>query len=306
MRWTCFVCTLSFEAADFCPDSEHLTDDDAAHMCTTRGHWRRCKACAEQPLDGETVLFECKGICGQRRSHVHFAEGASVCNACKLHESKQVYVCSKCKRVKRHEEIDTRTAGAEAYVCYACAPERNLFQCTVCNVDRPATEFKYSSKDLQTRYMRRCHRCHTCTVCGTYYQNASQMQWNSSLCCGCYKKQQKLKCMVCGNKFAHEAFPASQLKHKGDKTQNEHLRCTACHTCKKCGEQKQPLAFPGISATCTQCAGEVTCKVCKEEKGRDAFPWSQVRHKGDSDRTQHLRCTACHTCKTCKVEKATC
>ena len=128
LRATCFLCGLCFDAEDFAAPCDEKTTSSALHLCVTRGHWRRCNACKTQPPTGEDVVLQCTGLCGQRRSRVHSAEGASVCNAYKLHESKQMHVCTTCNRIKRHDEIDTRTAGAEAYVCYACAPERNLFQ----------------------------------------------------------------------------------------------------------------------------------------------------------------------------------
>ena len=76
----------------------------------------------------------------------------------------------------------------------------NLFRCTVCELDRAATEFKYSVNQLQRQEIRRCNSCHTCKACGTFYANAVKMQWNSRLCCVCYKKQKQMTCTVCNEK----------------------------------------------------------------------------------------------------------
>ena len=130
--------------------------------------------------------------------------------------------CSICNRSKeKHEDIDTRTEKRAAYVCYACAPERNLLKCTVCTLDRPPSEFKYTIKKLQRRHIRRCRSCHTCTACGTFYDDAKRMSWNSSLCCTCHKDQQQVKCT---------ALPWSPLKHKGGEAQKKHWRSTPYHT----------------------------------------------------------------------------
>ena len=121
MRWTCFLCGLSFDAEDYSAGIDDITNDDVLNLCITQGHWRRCNACKKQPPNGENVVVQCRGLCGQRRSRMHFAEGASICNACKLHESKQMHVCSTCNRIKRHDEMDTHSRSRSLCLLRLCS-----------------------------------------------------------------------------------------------------------------------------------------------------------------------------------------
>ena len=82
MRWKCFACGLSFDAENYSDSAAEITNDDAQNLCITQGHWRRCNACRTAPPSEEDVVLQCRGLCEQRRSRVHFTEGASVCNAC--------------------------------------------------------------------------------------------------------------------------------------------------------------------------------------------------------------------------------
>ena len=146
MRWKCFACGLSFDEENYSLVPVEKTNVDARDLCITRGHWRQCNACQSAPPTEDNIVVQCVGLCGQKRPRVHFAEGASVCNACILYASKELHTCSRCNRIKRHDEIDT-----QAHVCYACAPELNPLQCTVCGLDRPAADFKGNSNEVRKR-----------------------------------------------------------------------------------------------------------------------------------------------------------
>ena len=99
------------------------------------------------------------------------------------------------------------------------------------------------------------------------------------------------------------AFASSQLKHKKDTDQNEHLRCTTCHTCKNCNTQKHINAFEGKAKICIECRMKLQCATCAKLMHRHAFPSSQLKHKGDTAQNMHLHCLTCHTCKKCNTKK---
>ena len=98
-------------------------------------------------------------------------------------------------------------------------------------------------------------------------------------------------------------FSTESDEAQEDPTRNCHMRCRACHTCRKCATEKHILQFEGSSPTCTMCAQMLTCTVCKKRVVREAFPGSQLKHKGNTERTRNLRCAACHTCKKCTTIK---
>ena len=84
----------------------------------------------------------------------------------------------------------------------------------------------------------------------------------------------KHKCRTCEENLPVKDFPDSQLRHKGDPSQNSFLRCTKCHTCTKCNEQKDIHAFDGPSSACRKCERHLarwTCDARQQELEKEAF-----------------------------------
>ena len=189
--------------------------------------------------------------------------------------------------------------------------KKQQFKCTVCNerktsIGFPLSQLRNKKETAQNEHLR-CTACHTCKRCGQEKQ-ARAFEKVSNTCTECDTQgKEKLQCTVCRKHIARDAFPWQEMKNKEDPAQDTHLRCKACHTCKKCGTEKHILAFESVSKTCTQCdtkePQKLKCTVCECIRTRDAFPWSQVRHKGDTGRNKTLRCTECYTCRKCGTEK---
>ena len=167
-------------------------------------------------------------------------------------------------------------------MCHHCAPDLQLVKCTVCSRERPAAEFRGSVAALLQQSHRRCNDCRRCSACSTFYENARSMISDSRLCTRCNTKHH---CKICGKIYPSKDFPDSQLHHKGDPDRNIFLRCTKCHTCTECTEEKDIHAFDGDSSTCTTCR-KLQCQICNKSRSYSEFPCSQLDNKNKPG--QHL------------------
>ena len=94
---------------------------------------------------------------------------------------------------------------------------------------------------------------------------------DSRLCTKCNTKH---NCNICGKIYPSKDFPDSQLHNKGDPDRNIFLRCTKCHTCTECNEEKDIHAFDGNSPTCRKCqklAHRHTWDACQRQRAETAF-----------------------------------
>ena len=83
----------------------------------------------------------------------------------------------------------------------------------------------------------RCRKCYTCPSCGIA-KNGRAFEEGEAHCRDCAK----LHCEVCDKDLPRQAFSSSQVRNRA-LGQNPFLRCSSCHTCARCSEEKQSVAL---------------------------------------------------------------
>jgi len=264
-QWKCCECCLDWPAEGF--GAERGIAKSLSSFCVGPGHWRCCTTCANRrrrrpkEIPTDAAKIQCLGICGLRRDPCFFDNGASVCAACIEHNALQKLVCRKCTRAFSADQVAPADSHAGEYLCFACAPEGLFIQCTVCEDNRPVTEFSGKAAALQKQTIRRCNKCRTCVVCHVFFANATHMACNSSMCANCYKTCTGTKCAVCHTIQPNSSFPSSQVSHASEQTRNLYLRCQSCHTCTACNTQQRIKAFGGPNPVCRTCTGKRCCDI---------------------------------------------
>ena len=118
--------------------------------CTIEAYWRHCRACkvqvskrrASRSVTLETArVRRCEGHCVLQRDLIYFEGDSLKCNACKLWETFQLYVCTSCNGLKRNNEMGSLDLNSNTGSCYRCRPDLQLVACTVCNREQPAISF---------------------------------------------------------------------------------------------------------------------------------------------------------------------
>ena len=220
MQWRCFDCGVQHSSPKFGAKAETAAEIHSA--CVAPGHWRCCSAClavqraAADYSKSEAQNIQCQGACGKEREARYFQEGSEICTSCILKLSDAQYACVVCDRIFPANKLHESQDDTDTYICFNCAPERNMIECTVCSKTQPLTEFEGNYTQLKKQSIRRCNTCRTCVQCHTYHADAKKMAWNSKLCCVCYKANQTKLCDVCKFWLQPNAFPVSQLHHAKD------------------------------------------------------------------------------------------
>ena len=185
VEWPCFDCGLTYPPEGFGANPIVAAEVDA--LCFAPGHWRRCQTCQRVEHSGLRSK-QCTGPCGLLRAPSFFPLGSSVCCACVARQTYEVFVCGRCNAGKRNDQVMETSAGGGCYICFQCAPELRVVECTVCNQQQPSIEFREKGKLLLQKCIRRCRDCRRCPTCNQVFENATSFEVNSRLCRDCYKK----------------------------------------------------------------------------------------------------------------------
>ena len=114
----------------------------------------------------------------------------------------------------------------------------------------------------------RCRNCCTCPSCGVA-KDGRAFKDGETHCKDCAK----MHCEVCDEDLPRQAFSSSQIRNRV-LGQNPFLRCSKCHTCTRCSEEKTIRAFHKKERQCITCSNQTsseTCDGCRGQKQRDYF-----------------------------------
>ena len=114
----------------------------------------------------------------------------------------------------------------------------------------------------------RCRNCHTCQSCGIPKTHKA-FEGKDAHCKNC----EKLHCEVCDKDLPRHAFSTSQVRNKV-LGQNPFLRCSGCHTCTGCSEEKIIRMFHNNERHCIMCSKQTlheTCDGCQTQKPIQSF-----------------------------------
>ena len=309
VEWPCFDCGQTYPAEGFGARPTVSKEVDA--LCVAPGHWRRCQTCQQAEHSGPREI-QCEGSCGQLRAASFFPQRSSVCCACTARQSYDILVCGLCKSGKRGDQMLKSASHGGDYVCFQCAPELQMVECTVCSRARPLTEFKGKGKAWLQKCIRRCLDCRTCGKCKTSFDSATSFEVNSPLCRACYKQDRTQLCNACNKVLAVSCFNKDVLFHA--RVHQRLCVCLACHDigyspkdCKpyrcstghSCGHLKFDAQLlynvrreNSSTLTCRQCLLDtVKCDACAEDKTAGDFD-SKILENGRS-LSRNVVCRSC-------------
>ena len=135
----------------------------------------------------------------------------------------------------------------------------------------------------------RCRNCNTCKSCGVAKPTIA-FEGNEAHCRSCAT----LHCEVCDKDLPRHAFSSSQVRNRA-LGQNPFLRCSGCHTCTRCSEEKIIRMFHNNERHCIMCSKQTlheTCDGCKTQKPIHSFDELLLQNARKYGRRKV--CLSCH------------
>ena len=159
-----------------------------------------------------------------------------------------VYTMQKRKTLRKFKDDKTER-------CMDCErdDQKKPMKCTVCKQEKRRSDFKNHElrhfNDRSRHNTTRCEDCHTCRTCKVT-KSGHAFGAESNTCMQC---ELTIRCAVCKENVTRAKYPESEIKrHKRSTNQND-LRCTACHTCRTCEARLKRTAFDKANSQCIEC-----------------------------------------------------